>query len=335
MNKAYTLTKSNKILLFIGSAFLVGAKLISPEAAQVFSGSNSEMMPTLIGEIVGTVLGALFFPAIISWVVWRVRGRKENAGSYTFNIVFIFVVLGFILATLGRIQGRVDSMNDLTEMQLAAQEHKAQLALAETPEQAKDLQERYARTVDDKFEALKNKDVSDDEKIFYSIAQSVTKEAASKESEWQSAFARTQEDDVLDISVLDDENAYQNQVTILNFYKEKSKSHAAYSQQFLPTMTSRIHSSDISASAAKNYIAGMEEANAEKQKLVQPLFLQHQKYADGMLAYLNFLHKNKASWEFVDGNVSFNKADLTAEYEIIVSELLESETKLNQMMQGS
>ena len=84
-----------------------------------------------------------------------------------------------------------------------------------------------------------------------------------------------------------------------------------------------------------SFITGMREADEEKQRTYQPLFLQHQKYADDMMAYLNFLYTKKAEWEIVDGSVNFEDTDLNTEFNALVSNLTASEAKLNQMIQSN
>ena len=118
-------------------------------------------------------------------------------------------------------------------------------------------------------------------------------------------------------------------------YKEKSRLHGIYTDEFLSIMVERVNKSQISEKSAKAFIAGMKEANDEKQRTAQPLLIQHQKYADDMMAYLNFMHTNRAAWALVDEGVSFDDTSLNAELNAFVSSLTATETKLNQMTQGN
>ena len=53
------------------------------------------------------------------------------------------------------------------------------------------------------------------------------------------------------------------------------------------------------------------------------------------MAYLNFMHTNRAAWALVDEGVSFDDTSLNAELNAFVSSLTATETKLNQMTQGN
>jgi hypothetical protein len=101
MENAYSLTKSNQLFLVIGCILIAGTQLISPEYGFLSGNLDSELMRKLIGAIIGTALTMMFFPVVISWAVWRARGRAENAGSYTFNILFTIFVIIAVFVGLG------------------------------------------------------------------------------------------------------------------------------------------------------------------------------------------------------------------------------------------
>ncbi len=89
MKQKFKLSKSNKIY------FLVVAAIFT--AAVVFVIVMSDPIPPDIAGIwAGLLLRLLLIPLFFTWIVWLLSGKKENAASWTFNIVLTLMLLAYI-----------------------------------------------------------------------------------------------------------------------------------------------------------------------------------------------------------------------------------------------
>jgi len=81
-NHKFTLPIPGLILYFLGCGLAVGLA--------VKAGIPAESWSYLIGSLVG----ALIFPTLVAWIVWRVARRSKIAGSIAFYVVLVLVGVG-------------------------------------------------------------------------------------------------------------------------------------------------------------------------------------------------------------------------------------------------
>ena len=57
---------------------------------------SDQIPPDIAGIWVGILLRLLLIPLFFAWIVWLLSGKKENAASWTFNIVLTLMFLAQI-----------------------------------------------------------------------------------------------------------------------------------------------------------------------------------------------------------------------------------------------
>lgn len=114
MKQKFMLTKSNKIYFgIIVTLFIVPFFMFS------------DMTPQQTGSLLGKLFQLLLLPSLFAWIVWRVRGRKEQGGSLTFN----FTLTLLLLVQIGLHGNKANQYREIKELKQQKEEFKKKLAV--------------------------------------------------------------------------------------------------------------------------------------------------------------------------------------------------------------
>lgn len=94
------LAQKNDIPLYIGTFFVAVIYLLSLGEFKHYGSSDFMDVARTIGSLIGSILGILFIPAIISWIINRVR--KANDFPLTFLLISIILLTLSFIGNLSR-----------------------------------------------------------------------------------------------------------------------------------------------------------------------------------------------------------------------------------------
>ncbi|WP_309381635.1 hypothetical protein [Cerasicoccus frondis] len=60
----------------------------------------------MVGAIIGSLVAVILIPYCIGWVVWRISGRKQNAGSMVFVVIMFLFFMGQVVNSFREMRDR-------------------------------------------------------------------------------------------------------------------------------------------------------------------------------------------------------------------------------------
>ncbi len=201
-NKRFSLSKSNRIYLAIvaGIFFFMLIPL-------------SIKSPNHVGELIGRLFSLLLFPAIVAWIVWRISGKDESAGSITFNIVLTLL----IVSLTSQVWTNIRETQKLNDLQVQHTEGKKELLNADDPEKFDKAYNKYSNSLIDSMDSLA-KTSTKSEKQFYKIMSRFLKEAQASNRAWRKSYDAVIKPTSFNLSLLKSDKEFQRQKNILKHF---------------------------------------------------------------------------------------------------------------------
>ena len=318
MNTPFTLSKSNKTYFAI-------VAVLSIVLFFVFSGKSA----TQFGELVGKLIAFYAIPAIIAWFVWFLRGKKENAGRMTFNLVLTLALAGQVVQFSEGINKDVDL--DKARQEMLAQKEVFKNAAANDEEISDTAYDNYTSAVKDGFNKLADGADTGSEKQFYELLSSFVEETETLVKSWRDSFSAVQAERILDFSRLKEAAEIEYQKNTLNHYIERSESYGDYFSNMVQIMEEKLSPLGEGNSHARGALAGAEIKHQAQKPIFEPLMVTHIEYGKVMIEMIAFLEKNNNGWSYENEEMIFSKDSLLVNFNQIIEAMVEKEEIINSL----
>jgi len=337
MNEAFSLTKSNRVIIFLAAIIILLVQMINPEYAILSKGMSSEKLGEFVGSTIAVVLLMLVIPSILGWIVWRLRKRKENAGSTVLNVFLLLFLFFWVVGSFGKLNQDVQTAKSLHNMKEIQAEYTQRIEQAASPEEAARISKEFAEKYSTQLDSLKTSVSDEGEKRIMNYMQDVAVSSQASFSNWQSSFEATQADDIVNISVLAEKKEFEAQRAVINDYIEKTRKHAELISNFEANTIEKIKQSGASPTIVKSYIKSIQSQAAGDYKAMLPMLEKHVAYGQSMLIVVNYIEETQDNWEFAEGKLAFFEDELLtkfnneilAQFGVAQNELNEAVVKYN------
>ena len=310
--KGFKLSKVNWIfaLIVIGVSALIFLRR---------DGINGFSLGYLFGSIVTSAIIPLFF----AFIVWLIKGKKANAGTYTFNIVLVLMCYGMIKEIGAISKEKTDSVDAITK---SVTEYKEKINNEEDVIAA--YQEHIANVNDGISKMIKNSTGNEQEvyknlKKFTSINSSVT-------IAWQKAYDSVLAPRILDYSVLNNKEEFEHQINVLKHYQKQSelyKNHFENRKSLIVDLNKNIPKNNQTLKGVMN---GINEKDSIQKPIFKPFINFHIDYSSNLIEMINFLSFNRGKWEYENEELIFDNSELETKYLDIINKIVEDENQINE-----
>jgi len=314
MEGKFRLSESNKFF-FVVSAFIAGL---------IFA-LKGDRSAYAVGQVCGTIFALLFWPLLVSWVVWLIAGKKEKAATWTFNIVLGLSTFGQVLVQGGQFlyEKYGDELKNFAatvDAEVKRQQFKQIAKESDDPEKIEKLYDDYVQSLNTQASS-KAKSSSGKEKQYYEIMEKFTNDSNKVVKNWQLSLTAAADPQILDCKYLTSDKAFNKQRIILLLYLDKSRKYQKFFKNMVAELDKRLSPLGKDSKFYKN---GMKEvkSNFTKQKVYfAPLMKAHIDQGNCLVKLLDLLRHNRDYWYYENSQVMFNDADLLDEFNGLIREL--------------
>ncbi len=316
MKTPFTLSRSNKIYFTI-------VAIVSITFFLVYSEKNASQ----IGELIGRVFAYFAIPAIIAWFIWFLRGKKENAGRLTFNIVLTLALVGQVLQFSEGVNKDIHQNKVIHD--LRDQKEVFKRTAVSDEEITDSAYDNYTSAVKDGFNKLSESSGSGSEKQFYALLGSFVEETETLVKSWRDSFNAVQTERILDFARLKENAEIEYQKKTLNHYIEKSERYGSYFSNMIQIMEEKLSPLGEENSHARGALASAKVKHQAQKPIFEPLMKTHIEYGKVMIKLINFLEKNTNSWSYENEEMIFSNNSLLDKFNQIIEVMVEKETVIN------
>lgn len=313
MKQSFALSKSNKIYFgVIASLFLFSFVVFS------------EKSPYKIGELTGSLVSLLLFPSLFAWIIWRLSGRKEIAGSLTFNIFLSLILLGQI----GQFANKLHHFQISKELQEQKEKFKKDISDADNPAKIDASYSKYKDSLKNGLTKLSETSTGQD-KQFYRIMSDFVTESNVNIQSWRESYNAVLSSRILNYSILNSDEEFAFQKNIINLYVEKTKASNESFANMVPNLKKRLRVLGEGNKLAQGAIKGATEKHLSQKPILEPLMQSHIEYGKNMIQILELLQKNKDLWAYKNDQLLIYSDTVQNEYNKLIEKLGTNEATIN------
>jgi hypothetical protein len=311
--KRFKLSKINWIfaLLVIGISALL---LLRKDGINSFS----------IGYLFGSIVTVGLIPLIIAFVVWLVRGKKNLAGTNTFNIVLVFMCFGMLTENGTISKKKTDSINEISK---SVSEYKSKI---KNDEDVISAYQEHSTIVNDNLSKLIKNSTGNEQEIYRGL-QKYTSINNSVMINWQKSYDSVLEPRILDYSILNNQTEFEYQIDVLKYYKKQSE---LYKNHFFKRK-SLIADHFKNVPEENHLLIGIMKGINNKDSIQKPIFRpfidSHITYSSNLIEMIEFLLEKKNEWQYKNDELIFNNLNLEEKFLSRINEIAEDENQINDL----
>lgn len=310
---SYKISRGNGIL----TAVLMPIGLLAYIVAYKGPGGS-----VFFGGLAGTVFAFVAIPAMFSYLVWALRGRKEKAGTSTYAIVLFLAVSGQILNALEQMsQDRA-----VEDMQADVRNLGQELDFANEEELEQFSDKRY-ETVHEHLDKISATSKGAEKKFLEVLKQHSVNEQAQVQK-WESAVDLVHDPKILDAAYLMAPEDFSHQRQVLVDYRDETADYKAYYNNQAEILTQSMRSAGLSQSMIKGAIAGLDH----NMSAVGPAFRRHMdahaEYSQIMIEWVDLLEANQAGWRVTNDELNITDPVLQVNYDLLWDRLVDAEEEV-------
>ena len=313
MKNQFSLSKSNQVYLAIVGVIWIGLFLAS-----------SNLSSEGIGALVGALLALGLFPYLIASVVWRLSGRSNRGGSWTFNICLTLLILGQV----GQASVRYQQVLKAVQMQESKSQFKSTALTTDDPAQFDSAYDEYRDSVQETFTELSETTTGSD-KRFFEIMNGFVSEARSGTDRWNESYNSISSERFFDLSRLNSDEEFDWQIRTAKRYVTETRNYFAMLENMLSELKERLSVLGEGNKAAVGAIKGASEVYYRQKPIYEPLVTAHMEYGSGFIQLLELLQENRESWTFENDEILINNDSMAQEYNNWIDYLAEREELIN------
>ncbi|MFS4469050.1 hypothetical protein [Maribacter sp. 2210JD10-5] len=276
-----------------------------------------------LGSLTGGIVIAGIVPLIAALFVWLIRGRKEYAGTHTFNIVLALLCFGMIKEIGVISQEKSDSINEITK---SVSEYKEKInndgdAVSAYQEHSANFNEEISKMI---------RNSSGNEQKVYQNLQRFNSVNSSVMIAWQKAYDSVMEPRILDYSVLNNQKEFEYQIGVLQYYQEQSelyKSHFQNRKSLIEDLNKNIPKEN---QTLKGVMKGINKKDSVQKPIFRPFIDSHINYSNHLIEIVEFLNANNGKWEYQNDELIFDNSALEKEYSELIQKIVEDENQINE-----
>lgn len=316
VKQSYSLSTSNKIfyglaiLFSVVSFFLIG-KFSSYEFGQLF----------------GKVISYMLLPFFISWIIWRITGRSKIAGSITFNIILVLLLLGQVVKTAEQIE-KNESLEAIKSEKNQFKEYLSENEDANF-EEAGEAYNKFTDSVKDEFKNLSEKSQGS-EKLFFKLMAEFVNETQAEVLTWRNSYSEALSDDLFNYPLLKSDQDYESRKAAIRRYISASKKYLRSFEDTIPKLKSHLEPVGKDNALVKGAIEGALEKHNKQKPIFNPLIQEHIKYGENLIAMLDLLQNNKNQWSYDNSTdqLLFDDNQISETYDELFEKVTNNETAI-------
>ena len=336
MTPRYKISITNKVYFIFAATFVVTfiAINVTPSTAEPPRGITHHFAYQAFHDVRYTVVYVfaslfvlLFLPSLFARFAWSLSGKRENGGSWIFNIVLTLLLLGHVAQASQQSQEIAAAKGIERDYQQAVQTFKT--TVGDTPGTTQTAYSQFTNSVEQTFDKESQKSTTGTEKKFYKILKDFIAHESVSTNEWFAAFHAVQAANVLNYSFLTSDEKFEQQKKVIADYIAKSKQQQKHFANILPSMKKRLSVLGENHPIVTEAMRGATDKHYLQKPIFEPLIESHIDYGNGMLQILNLLQKNRGKWTCVNGQLWFYNDGLQKQYNQLLPKLIENENQIN------
>lgn len=277
-----------------------------------------------LGSFTGRIVFAGIIPLSLSLFVWLLRGRKEYAGTHTFNIVLALMCFG-IVKELGAI--RKDKNESVLEISQSYNELKDKLANDVDPNEAFN---EHTKNIDNSLQKLINTSTGNEQKVYIKLKE-FSEINIQVQVEWENSYDSVMNPRILDYSFLNSSDEFQYQKSVLKYYEKNSENFKRHFLERESLMTELFTGIPEGNTTLQGVIRGIKKKDSIQEPVIIPYLNHHISYSQNMIDLLDFMEKSSGKWIFENDELLFETIELEESYSGIIEKIAEDEDQINQL----
>ncbi|WP_027391819.1 hypothetical protein [Aquimarina latercula] len=277
-----------------------------------------------LGYLFGSIVTSAIIPLFFAFIVWLIKGRKQYAGTYTFNIILLLMCFG-IIKELGAIsKEKTDSLEAITK---SVSEYKGKI---NDEEDGIDAYQEHMANVDDGISKMIRNSTGNEQEVYKNL-QKFTSLNSSVMIDWQKSVDSVAQERILDYSLLNNQEEFDYQVGVLEHYKNQSesyKNHFENRKSILIELNKNIPKGNLTL---KGVMTGINKKDSIQKPIFEPFIKSHIDYSSDLSDIIKFLQDNQGKWEYKNDELIFSTVELEETYSNLINKIAEDENRINEL----
>ncbi|WP_299672070.1 stage II sporulation protein M [uncultured Polaribacter sp.] len=273
------------------------------------------------GYLAGSIVTAGLIPLIIAFVVWLIRGKKNYAGTYTFNIVLVVMTFGMI-TEIGEISK--EKSEGVKTISNSVSELKDKI---NNEEDAVSAFKEHSTNIDGGLSKLIKNSTGNEQEVYINLRK-FTQINNNVMINWQSSYDSVMSPRILDYGVLKNPNEYDYQIGVLENYKSQSRIYENHFKNRTTIIADLFKGIPKENQTLKGIMKGINKQDSIQMQIFKPFIKSHLSYSDNLIELVNFLEKNKTKWTFKNEELIFENKKLENRYLEIINNVAEYEEQI-------
>ena len=311
MKQKFTLSQSNKIYIAVITLLFVVLFIAVPSKTSF-----------LAGEFIGRLIGLLLLSSIFAWIVWRLSGKKEKAGTVTFNIILTLFVIGLI--TFPFTQKRFQLFQEESNIKELIEEFNKTIATTNDKGKLDTAYNKFVDSYEETLIRLTGNSTSQEKRLYRAFGDFVTKISLASEKWYQSSDAAIYAPRIFDYSLLNSEQEFDYRKNILRLHIEETKAYKKFYDIAIPNLKKQLTASGDSKKIAKSFIRGATRQYILDIPTIEKLSQAHIEYANKTIQVLDLLQIKRDEWEWENDELIFYNENLLNEYNELYNEIVKN-----------
>ena len=275
-----------------------------------------------LGYLAGSIVTAGLIPLFVAFIVWLIRGKKNFAGTYTFNIVLVFMTFGMI-TEIGEIskeksEGVKTISNSVSELKNKINNE----------EDAVSAFKEHSANVDDGLSKMIRNSTGNEQEVYIKLRE-FTQINSDVMINWQNSYDSVLNPRIIDYGVLKNPNEYEYQIKVLENYKSQSKAYQNHFENRTDLISDLFKNIPKENQTLKGVMIGIKKQDSVQKPIFKPLIKSHLSYSDNLIELINLLEENKTKWTYDNDELLFDTTELENKYLEIIDKVAEDEENIN------
>ena len=283
-----------------------------------------ENFPEFIGNCIGLSIGFLIFASLFGVIFWFILGRKENGGSYTFNVLILLMLFGQLGEFSRTINSRKENKVDIRQ---AIQKYKDDIKNDSL--QGNEALDSFAVSLEKGIDELIDDSRGNEKKLYISL-KAFLNESIDEANLWNDAYYKINDDAFFNFNVLKNEGEFESQIEIAQDYIKASNRYKVFFQQRMNRLNAIIENNGINDEFANKMTSALRKKIKKQGIVFIPYIDNHIKYGEKMVEILKFTKDKK--WKSSDLNfVEFSNSKYQEEFDSKINQLVVIEENVNEL----
>ncbi|WOD44244.1 stage II sporulation protein M [Hwangdonia lutea] len=275
-----------------------------------------------LGYLAGSIVTAGLIPLIIAFIVWLIRGKKKFAGTYTFNIVLVFMTFGMI-TEIGEISK--EKSEGVEAISNSVSELKGKI---NNEEDVVTAFKEHSTNVDDGLSKLIRNSTGNEQEVYINLRK-FTRINNAVMIDWQSSYDSVMSPRILDYGVLKNSNEYDYQIGVLENYKSQSIKYKKHFENRISIIADLFKNIPKENQTLKGVMKGITKQDSIQMPIFKPFIKSHLSYSENLIELVDFLEKNKMQWIYENDELIFDNTELENKYLEIIDNVAKDEENIN------